>query len=75
MANLTAKARGKLSKTQFAVPGKRAYPIPDAAHAKAALSLVEVNGTAAEQAQVKAAVKKKFPRIGQKSARAPRSSK
>lgn len=33
MAKLTSKARDQLSKLQFALPAKRAYPIPDASHA------------------------------------------
>lgn len=33
MAKLTAAARKKLSKKKFALPGKRAYPVNDRAHA------------------------------------------
>lgn len=33
MAELTAKARKKLSKRKFGLPGKRAYPMPDRSHA------------------------------------------
>lgn len=38
MAVLKAKARKKLSKTQFALPSQRAYPIFDKAHARNALA-------------------------------------
>lgn len=33
MAKLTTKARAKLPLTTFGLPGKRAYPMPDKAHA------------------------------------------
>jgi hypothetical protein len=63
MAVLKAKQRNKLKKSSFAVPGKRAYPINDAAHARNALARVAQHGTPAEKARVRAAVKKKFPNI------------
>ena len=66
MAVLTAKQRKKLPKSDFAIPGKEKYPIPDKAHARDALSRVAANGTPEEIAQVKSAVKKKFPDIVQK---------
>lgn len=34
MAKLTTKKRNALPKDEFALPGKRAYPVPDASHAK-----------------------------------------
>jgi hypothetical protein len=64
--DLGTKERKKLSKKQFALPGKRKYPIPDKAHARNALARVAQNGTSAEQKKVKAAVKKRFPSIGKK---------
>ncbi len=33
MATLTAKQRNKLPKSDFGLPGKKAYPMPDASHA------------------------------------------
>ncbi len=66
---LTTKKRKKLSKKQFALPGKRKYPIPDKAHARNALARVAQNGTPAEQKKVKAAVKRRFPSIGTKKCR------
>ena len=63
---LSTKKRKKLSKKQFALPGKRKYPIPDKAHARNALARVAQSGTSAEQKKVKAAVKKRFPSIGRK---------
>ena len=63
---LSTKKRRQLSKKQFALPGKRKYPIPDKAHARNALARVAQSGTAAEQKKVRAAVKKRFPSIGKK---------
>ena len=65
--DLSTKQRKKLSKNEFALPGKRKYPIPDKAHARNALARVAQHGTSAEQKKVKAAVKRKFPSIGKKS--------
>jgi hypothetical protein len=65
--DLSAKQRKKLGKKQFALPGKRKYPIPDKAHARNALARVAQHGTASEQKKVKAAVKKRFPSIGEDS--------
>lgn len=33
MAKLTARARKKLEPSTFGLPGRRAYPMPDASHA------------------------------------------
>ena len=63
---LSTKKRKQLSKKQFALPGKRKYPIPDETHARNALARVAQSGTAAEQKKVRAAVKKRFPSIGKK---------
>jgi hypothetical protein len=40
MSKLTTQARKKLPKAKFAEPSKRAYPIPDKAHARNALARV-----------------------------------
>lgn len=65
MANeLSTKDRKKLKKKAFALPGKRKYPIPDKAHARNALARVAQHGTPAERKKVRAAVKKRFPSIG-----------
>lgn len=60
---LTAKSRAKLPSKAFALPGGR-YPIEDKAHARNALARVSQHGTAAEKAEVRAAVHHKFPGIG-----------
>ncbi len=62
--DLSTKDRKKLSKKQFALPGKRKYPIPDKAHARNALARVAQDGTPAEQKKVRAAVEKRFPSVG-----------
>jgi hypothetical protein len=52
---LTAKARKKLPKKDFAVPSKRAYPIEDKKHAKAALMLINKGSLSpSEKVKVKA---------------------
>lgn len=69
MAKLTYGQRKKLPTSDFAVPSKRkggkgGYPIPDASHARNALSRVSQFGTSAQKATVRAKVHKKFPNIG-----------
>lgn len=73
MARLTYKGRQHLAKKTFATKptksakkrgAKGSYPIPDAAHARNALSRVAQFGSPAQKAQVRAAVKKHFPGIG-----------
>lgn len=61
MAKLTTKMRNRLPKTVFAIPSQRKYPIPDKAHAVDALARVDANGTPQEKAQVRAAVRRRFP--------------
>lgn len=66
MAKLTSKKRKSLKKSTFAIPSRRAYPIPDKAHARNALARVAQHGTPAEKKAVRAKVRKKFPSIGKK---------
>jgi hypothetical protein len=67
MAELSSKGRKALPKSNFALPAgagdskKPAYPVQDKGHAVAALARVAKNGTPAEKAAVRGAVKKKFP--------------
>ena len=63
MAKLTAKRRNALSPKSFAGPD-RSYPIPDASHARNALSRVSQFGSPALKAKVRAKVHAKFPGIG-----------
>lgn len=68
MAVLTTKERKDLSKKDFALPAKReggkgGYPVPDEAHARAALSRVHQFGTPEEIDKVRAKVRAKFPHI------------
>ena len=63
MANLTAADRKKIPTGKFALPEKRAYPVEDAAHARAALSRASANATPAEQARIKRKVKEMYPSI------------
>ena len=71
---LSAEARRGIPKKDFAIPqraktpeGKArsgSYPIPDEAHARAALGLVGMHGSDAEKAQVRAKVHAKYPHMG-----------
>ncbi|MDE2096676.1 MAG: hypothetical protein KGL39_05460 [Patescibacteria group bacterium] len=75
MARLTTTQRAKMPKSDYALPGnvstgprggkqtRGAYPIPDASHARDALSRVSANGTPAEKAEVRRKVERKFPGI------------
>jgi hypothetical protein len=64
MAKLSSASRKALPTKSFAEPEKRKYPIENEAHAKNALSRMSQNGTPAEKAEVRAAVKKKYPTVG-----------
>lgn len=82
MAKLTTAARKAIPKSSFALPstrsksgGKGGYPIPDASHARNALARVSQFGTPAQKAKVRAAVKRKFPNIGQSSKKSSAKSK
>ena len=80
MSVLSTEARKHISSKNFAIPSKATgavekaesgnYPIPDAAHARNALSRVSANGSSAEKAKVRAKVHKKFPGIGEDKAAA-----
>ena len=61
MARLTAAKRRRLRKTSFVYPSRRAYPINDRAHARAALARVAQHGTPAQKRKVRAAVHKRYP--------------
>jgi hypothetical protein len=63
MAKLTAKRRKGLAKGEFAGPD-RSFPINDPNHARNALARV-ANRSPELKARVRAAVKRKYPGIGQ----------
>jgi hypothetical protein len=62
MAKLSSRSRNKLSKRSFAIPGKRAYPIHDRAHASNALAR-SANKSPAVRAKVRAAVCRRYPTL------------
>jgi hypothetical protein len=70
VAELTTKARKRLPKKQFAIPGKApgsgSYPIHDKVHARNALARVAQHGSPSEKARVRAAVHRKYPDLGRK---------
>jgi hypothetical protein len=53
MAKLSEKQRRGLRPSTFAVPGRRAFPIPDKAHARAALRLIGHAHSAAEKVAIR----------------------
>ncbi len=65
--DLTAAARARISKKNFALTGnqsstgKPAYPIEDRAHARAALGLVGMHGTPEQKTEVRKDVARKYP--------------
>lgn len=63
MGKITSKGRKRMKPSTFALPKERKYPIPDATHARNALSRVSQHGSPSEVKRVKAAVHKKFPSI------------
>lgn len=58
MAKLSTKQRKGLRSTTFAVPSRRAYPIPDKAHARAALRLIGYAHSESEKARIRAKANK-----------------
>lgn len=67
---LSAKERQSMPKSEFALPGKGegpkgagsgSYPIPDEAHARAALSRGAANASPSELAEIRRKVHEKFP--------------
>lgn len=54
MARLTARARRGLRSSQFAVPSRRAFPIPDKGHARAALGRIGHARSEAERRAIRA---------------------
>ena len=71
MAKLTAAARKKIPKSEFAVPSKApgagSYPIPDKSHAQNALARSSQFGSPEVKARVRAKVARKYPGMGKRS--------
>lgn len=65
MARLTAERRGELPSSVFAIPGKRAYPLSDEAHARNALARGAQHASSSELATIRRKVKAKYPGIAQ----------
>lgn len=61
---LNAKMRSALKPSTFALPAKKAFPLNDESHGRAALSDLH-NASPADQATIKAKVASKFPDIKQ----------
>lgn len=63
---LTAASRRRMKSTSFGLPKQRKYPLDTIGRARNALNRVSQHGTSSEQAQVRRAVKRKYPSIGTK---------
>jgi hypothetical protein len=63
MADLTTSERKRLPRGRFGLPQLRAYPIPDAAHARAALARAAQFATPAEREEIERNVHRLYPRI------------
>lgn len=66
MARLTAAQRKALPSSIFAIPGQRAYPIPDKSHAQNALARASQYGTPEVKAAVRKKVAAKYPDMAKK---------
>jgi hypothetical protein len=53
--------------SSFAVPGKKKYPVHDAAHARNAIARVQQHGSPSEKRAVFAAVRRRYPAIANRS--------
>ena len=58
----TIRKRSKLPKSDFAVPSKRKFPIPDISHARNALARAN-QGSDVEASTVRSAVYAKYPSL------------
>ena len=59
--------RKNLPASDFAIPERRAYPIPDKLHARLALDDVKRDPKARERARVRLAVAQRFPELAQEA--------
>lgn len=60
----TKKGRAQMPASDFGLPGQKKYRIDDPAHARDALGRAAQDATPAQQAQIRARVKRKYPSIG-----------
>ena len=60
---MTAAKRKRMAPKSFGLPKQRKYPLDTIGRARSALSRVSQHGSSSEQAQVRAAVRRKYPSI------------
>ncbi|MCQ8831772.1 hypothetical protein [Streptomyces malaysiensis] len=60
---MTAKRRKRLPKSSFGVPSKRKYPLDTKGRARNALARVAQHGSSSQKAQVRKAVRRRYPSI------------
>lgn len=63
MASLTTAERNRLPSSDFGIPSKRAYPIENKAHARAALARASKYASPSQQKQIRERVHRKYPSI------------
>jgi hypothetical protein len=61
MAKLSSASRNALPPSDFVFPKQRKDPIPNASHAKAALTMGMRDQSSSGKAKIRAAVRKKYP--------------
>jgi len=60
---MTAKRRRALPRSKFGLPGKRKYPLDTPRRARNALARASQHATPKERAQIRRAVKRRYPGI------------
>lgn len=63
MARLTMEERKRLPRGRFGLPRERKYPLPDEAHARAALLLAAQFATPSERTEIESNIARLFPSI------------
>lgn len=63
---MTAARRKRMKPSSFGIPSKRKYPLDTKSRARNALSRVAQHGSSKEKAQVRRAVRRKYPSIGKR---------
>lgn len=70
---MTAKRRRSLPKSAFGLPGKRKYPLDTPGRARNALARASQHATPKQRAQIRKAVKRRYPSIKVSGTRKRRS--
>jgi hypothetical protein len=63
--------RSKMKPSTFAVPSRKAYPLPDIGHARNAIARVQQHGSPVEKAAVFSKVRTRYPALAKRSSVVP----